>query len=66
MRVGKGDGNGMRGGFNVCLTERRLHVYPFDESAKLRGVHRGLTKKCDINIAETRCIDSSQDRKSVV
>ena len=51
----------MCGGFNVCLTERRMHFYPLNESAKLRSVHRGLAKWCDINIPETRYIDSSQE-----
>jgi hypothetical protein len=51
---------------NVCLTERRLHFYPLDESAKLRSVHRGLAKECDIDILETRCIDSGHKAVQVL
>ena len=56
----------MSGGFYVCLNERNLHFYPLDESAKLRYVHRRLAKECDINILETRSIDSSHEAVQVL
>jgi hypothetical protein len=56
----------MRGGLNVCFGERRLHFYPLDELAKLRSVHCGLAKECDIDIPETRCIDSGHEAVQVL
>ena len=52
-------------GFDICLNERCLHFCPLDESAKFRGIHCGLEKECDIDILETRCIDSGHEAVQV-
>ena len=51
----------MRGSFNLCLAERRVYICPLDELAELQSVHRGLAKERDIDLAETRRIDSGHE-----
>ena len=56
----------MYGALNVCFIECRLHSYPLDELAKLRSVNCRLAKECEINIPETRCVDSSHETVQVL
>jgi len=46
--------------------ERLMHFYPVDKLAKLRSVHRGLVEECDVNIPETRCIDSGYETVQIL
>ena len=38
-----------------------MHFCPLDELAELQSIHRGLVKQCDINLANTRRIDSGHE-----